>query len=272
MKLSMLETGYTGASTSQEAALLNVVQLATVAESSGLHRFWVGEHHLSEMHVSASPLVLASFLAASTSSIRIGAGTTLLRYRSPLRVAESASALAVLANGRFDLGVSRGVAGPTDVEGRLWAGENDAWTFENAIDQLRIELSKPEVSLRSQYMPAVWILGTSEVSKCAAARFDLPYAHGLHLDLVGASPADTEQSFRPDLVTVPVMLGTRNPQDQSSLADPVVRGSADHIAARLNHIADTWCVGEVMLVICNPDFDSRVRCIESIAARVGGQT
>src|SRR5204863_9705028 len=54
-----------------------------------------------------SPEVLIGPIAAATSRIRVGSGGVMLPHYSPLKVAESFSALSGLFPGRIDLGLGR---------------------------------------------------------------------------------------------------------------------------------------------------------------------
>src|SRR4051812_45200033 len=83
--------------------------LARAAESFGYKRFWVSEHRYATS--SASPTVLAAVAASSTDRIRVGTAGIMLRYLSPLRVAEDFSLLELLFPQRIDLGTINGWEG-----------------------------------------------------------------------------------------------------------------------------------------------------------------
>jgi alkanesulfonate monooxygenase SsuD/methylene tetrahydromethanopterin reductase-like flavin-dependent oxidoreductase (luciferase family) len=87
------------------------VEQAVLAEEMGFDRVWAVEHHslLRYAHMSAPEIFLA-FLAARTSTIRLGHGVVCLpfNYNHPIRVAERAAMLDVLSGGRLDLGAGRG--------------------------------------------------------------------------------------------------------------------------------------------------------------------
>lgn len=78
------------------------------AESIGFNSVWLTEHHFIADGYSPSPLVLAAAIGERTKSMRIGTNLMLLTLADPLRLAEDASALAILTEGRFDLGVGLG--------------------------------------------------------------------------------------------------------------------------------------------------------------------
>src|SRR6187397_3292168 len=87
------------------------VEQAVLAEQVGFDRVWAVEHHCLKWyaHMSA-PEIFLTWVAARTSTIRIGHGVVCMpfNYNHPLRAAERAAMLDVLSNGRVDLGAGRG--------------------------------------------------------------------------------------------------------------------------------------------------------------------
>ena len=88
-------------------ALRNSLDLARHAERLGYKRHWVAEHHNMQAIASAATAVVAGYLAAGTSTIRIGAGGIMLPNHSPLVIAEQFGTLESLYPGRIDLGLGR---------------------------------------------------------------------------------------------------------------------------------------------------------------------
>lgn len=81
-----------------------------LAEDLGYDQVWLTEHHFSEDGYSPSLFPLAAAIAARTTRIRIGFFLLLLPLHHPVAVAEAATAVDLLSNGRFDLGVGQGYA------------------------------------------------------------------------------------------------------------------------------------------------------------------
>jgi alkanesulfonate monooxygenase SsuD/methylene tetrahydromethanopterin reductase-like flavin-dependent oxidoreductase (luciferase family) len=78
------------------------------AEQMGMDVVWLAEHHFSpERSVLASPIVIASAIAARTHRIRIGLAVQVLPLTNPLRVAEEAATVDHISKGRFDFGIGR---------------------------------------------------------------------------------------------------------------------------------------------------------------------
>ena len=78
------------------------------AEQLGMDSVWLAEHHFSpERSVLASPLVIASAIAARTNRIRIGLAVQVLPLTNPLRLAEEAATVDHISKGRFDVGIGR---------------------------------------------------------------------------------------------------------------------------------------------------------------------
>jgi alkanesulfonate monooxygenase SsuD/methylene tetrahydromethanopterin reductase-like flavin-dependent oxidoreductase (luciferase family) len=78
------------------------------AEKLGMDTVWLAEHHFSpDRSVLASPLVIASAIAARTSRIRIGLAVQVLPLTNPLRIAEEVATVDHISRGRFNFGIGR---------------------------------------------------------------------------------------------------------------------------------------------------------------------
>lgn len=83
-----------------------VCQEATAAEASGFSWCLVGEHH--QEPALASPLLTAGLLAMRTRSIRVGTAVLLLPLHHPVHIAEQATMIDLLSQGRLVLGIGAG--------------------------------------------------------------------------------------------------------------------------------------------------------------------
>ncbi|GAB2782388.1 LLM class flavin-dependent oxidoreductase [Streptomyces daliensis] len=87
------------------------VEQAVLAERMGFDGIWAVEHHSLKWyaHMSA-PEIFLTWVAARTSTLRIGHGVVCMpfRFNHPARVAERAATLDLLSGGRLDLGAGRG--------------------------------------------------------------------------------------------------------------------------------------------------------------------
>jgi alkanesulfonate monooxygenase SsuD/methylene tetrahydromethanopterin reductase-like flavin-dependent oxidoreductase (luciferase family) len=81
---------------------------AVLAEELGFTHTWYGEHHFRECQWTGSPMLVATAVAARTSTIRVGTAVVLLPFHDPIRVAEDAAITDILSKGRLDLGVGPG--------------------------------------------------------------------------------------------------------------------------------------------------------------------
>ncbi|NWD63210.1 LLM class flavin-dependent oxidoreductase [Pseudomonas sp. IPO3774] len=87
----------------------DTVELFKVAEELGFDSGWVAQHHFaSENGRLPSPLVLLAAIAQRTRRISLGTGIIVLPQEAPLRLAEDASVLDLLSNGRLELGLGAG--------------------------------------------------------------------------------------------------------------------------------------------------------------------
>lgn len=86
----------------------NTIEQVQLSEDVGFDSAWISEHHFLEDGYCPSPAVIAGALAAVTDKIRIGSSGIILPLHNPIRVAEDASVVDNISNGRFDLGVVLG--------------------------------------------------------------------------------------------------------------------------------------------------------------------
>src|SRR2546422_706923 len=91
-------------------ALRQTVELAIAAEEIGIDGAFVRVHHFARQ--LSSPFPLLAGIGVRTSRIEIGTGVIDMRYENPLYMAETAAAADLLADGRLQLGVSRGSPEP----------------------------------------------------------------------------------------------------------------------------------------------------------------
>jgi luciferase family oxidoreductase group 1 len=196
-------------------ALRSTLQLARVAEASGMRRYWVAEHHNMPAVASTNPPVLIAILAAATSTMRIGSGGVMLPNHAPLVIAEQFALLEAAYPGRIDLGIGRapGSDPVTSYALRHNGPETaDANRFDEVVDNVLAMLEPDGVGLSVQGrtyplratpqaagVPEVWLLGSSDYSARLAAAKGLPYVFAHHFAGDGtAAVLDLYRSgFRP---------------------------------------------------------------------------
>lgn len=88
-------------------AIEGAVQVARAAESAGLRRYWVSEHHNMTSLACSAPELLIGHVADRTSTIRVGAAGIMLPNHAAYKVAELFRTLVALHPGRIDLGLGR---------------------------------------------------------------------------------------------------------------------------------------------------------------------
>jgi alkanesulfonate monooxygenase SsuD/methylene tetrahydromethanopterin reductase-like flavin-dependent oxidoreductase (luciferase family) len=87
-------------------ALLQSIELAVAAEQLGADGAYFRVHHFARQLASPFPLLAA--VGAKTRRIEIGTAVIDMRYENPLYMAEDAGAADLIAEGRLQLGISRG--------------------------------------------------------------------------------------------------------------------------------------------------------------------
>ena len=78
------------------------------AERLGFYSTFLVEHHFSGSGQVSAPLDLLSWVAARTTSLRVGTAVLVLPWHDPVLLAERAATLDLLSGGRLDFGVGKG--------------------------------------------------------------------------------------------------------------------------------------------------------------------
>jgi luciferase family oxidoreductase group 1 len=215
--LSVLDLAPVAHGSTPADALAHSVELARLVEDLGYRRLWVAEHHNMPGIASSSPPVLIAHLAASTSTIRVGAGGVMLPNHAPLVVAEQFGMLEALHPGRIDLGIGR-APGTDPVTAAALRRSPIAMGADDFPEQLRDLLAffagtHPQITAvpGRGYRPALWMLGSSDYSAQVAGILGVPFSFAHHFASHGtvAALAAYRASFRPspDLEEPFTMIG-----------------------------------------------------------------
>jgi luciferase family oxidoreductase group 1 len=180
---------------SAKQGLEETFALAELADSLGYKRFWVGEHHVADT-AAACPEVVVALLASRTKHIRVGTGGVLLRYYSPIKVAETFLTLEALFPGRIDLGVCKGPGAlhhtaEALVSGNVWELGDEV--FDNKVTELidyfrrspSHQPAKQDVAHAYPWgvtPPPTWVLGSGTKSMKLASKLGTPYCFTLFFD------------------------------------------------------------------------------------------
>jgi luciferase family oxidoreductase group 1 len=159
--------------------------LARHAEKLGYHRYWVAEHHNLDGIASSATVVLMGFIAANTSTIRVGSGGIMLPNHAPLVVAEQIGTLESIYPGRIDLGLGR-APGTDPLTMRALRRHSTGADFDVDVAELVSYFAPVGPGQKVKAIPGagidvpVWILGSSLYSAHLAAAIGRPYAFASH--------------------------------------------------------------------------------------------
>ncbi|MBV1877878.1 MAG: LLM class flavin-dependent oxidoreductase [Pseudomonadales bacterium] len=217
-RFSILDLAPVNQGSTPAEALPHSLDLAQHAERWGYYRYWVAEHHNMTGIASAATSVVIGYLAAGTSSIRLGSGGIMLPNHSPLVIAEQFGTLASLYPDRIDLGVGRAPGTDQNTAHALRRTlSGSAEDFPSDVVELQYFLNDAQPGQVVRAVPGagtrvpLWILGSSLFGAQLAGMLGLPFAFASHF-----APADMlralevyRQRFKPSeqLAAPYVMLG-----------------------------------------------------------------
>ncbi|MBB2494331.1 LLM class flavin-dependent oxidoreductase [Aquipseudomonas ullengensis] len=168
-------------------ALQRSLALAQHAERLGFSRLWVAEHHNMDGIASSATAVLLGYLAAGTSTLRLGSGGIMLPNHAPLVVAEQFGTLDALYPGRIELGLGRAPGADQQTARALRRDRlGSADDFPLDVEELQALLGPRQPGQQVIAMPGagsnvpIWLLGSSLFSAQLAAQKGLPYAFASH--------------------------------------------------------------------------------------------
>lgn len=221
--LAILDLATIGPGETPRQSLEGSVALARLAEARGYRRVWYAEHHNMSRIASSATSVLIAHVAASTSTIRVGAGGVMLPNHAPLTIAEQFGTLETLHPGRIDLGLGRAPGTDQMTLRALRRDGGSAESFPQDVLELRGYLTGQSLIPGVEATPGkgtnvpLYILGSSLFGARLAAALGLPYAFASH--------------FAPDALEDAVALYRREFQPSEQLDRPYVIAAVNVIAA-----------------------------------------
>ncbi len=149
------------------AATLDYVNSAIEAERLGYDSFWTTEHHFQYEGYEVIPngLLISTWIAAQTTTLRFGAMFNVVPQWNPLRLAEDFATLHNLSGGRAMLGVGRGTVprevlhlndkgvsiGSQDNPDQQAADAFNREIFEESMEIVRRALGQESFSFRGKH-------------------------------------------------------------------------------------------------------------------------
>jgi probable LLM family oxidoreductase len=97
----------TGVGLSPHQRLTELIELAKIADQSGISFLGLGEHHRHDFALSAPEIVLAA-IARETTKLRLATAVTVLSTQDPVRLFEQFATLDLISDGRAEIFAGRG--------------------------------------------------------------------------------------------------------------------------------------------------------------------
>jgi len=215
---------------------------------------------------SAATSVVIGYLAAGTSTIRVGSGGIMLPNHSPLIIAEQFGTLESLYPGRIDLGLGRAPGTDPRTVKALRRDLTAADTFSEDVLELQALLAPAESGQAVRAVPGagtevpIWILGSSTFGAQLAAELGLPYAFASHfapdalfaaLDIYRKRFKPSKQLDRPYAMVGLMVVAADTDQEAWRLFTTVqqsfinlVRGARGKLQAPIDNIGEYWTPAE----------------------------
>ena len=152
----MMECDYRAGKT-QEEAFHEAFSTAAHAEEWDFDGVWLAERHFAPPEsgraipsVVASPLIIATAIAARTTRIRVGTAVLVVPLGHPVRLAEEVATLDHISQGRLDLGIGRS-GFPWAYEGYDIPYNESRERFREFFDVMRLAWTQERFSYEGKY-------------------------------------------------------------------------------------------------------------------------
>jgi alkanesulfonate monooxygenase SsuD/methylene tetrahydromethanopterin reductase-like flavin-dependent oxidoreductase (luciferase family) len=179
------------ASGNESAAFDRALAEAETAERVGLDAVWLAElHGAPERSVLSAPMMVASAIAARTTTIKIGIAVQVLPLSHPLRLAEEAATIDQISHGRLIYGIGRsGVVRTYEDYGISYAESRER--FAETLEILKRAWTEPAFSYAGKYhsfdnvaaTPKPWQKPYPELRMAAATPETFPQIGALGLPI-----------------------------------------------------------------------------------------
>ncbi|MCI3921248.1 LLM class flavin-dependent oxidoreductase [Paenibacillus sp. TRM 82003] len=249
----------------------NTLDLARHAERWGYNRYWLAEHHNFPGIASSATSVVIGYVAAGTSTIRVGSGGIMLPNHAPLVIAEQFGTLESMYPGRIDLGLGRAPGSDQATARALRRGlTQDGQDFPELLEELRGYFKPGEGAKNVRAHPGegldipIWLLGSSGFSARLAGELGLPFAFASHfapdyllpaLELYRNSFRPSEALDKPHAMVAVNVVAADTTEEAKRLATShqlaflnIIRGRTGLLAPPVDSMDPFWSAYEQSMV------------------------
>jgi alkanesulfonate monooxygenase SsuD/methylene tetrahydromethanopterin reductase-like flavin-dependent oxidoreductase (luciferase family) len=141
----------TGRDDTDQQVYADELELASAAEGLGFDAVWATEHHFTGYSMLPNPLQFLAFMAGRSERLELGSMVVVLPWHNPARLAGEIGMLDNLTNGRFRLGLGRGL-GRVEFEGLGADMDTSREVFDESAEMILGALESGYIEASGKYV------------------------------------------------------------------------------------------------------------------------
>jgi alkanesulfonate monooxygenase SsuD/methylene tetrahydromethanopterin reductase-like flavin-dependent oxidoreductase (luciferase family) len=254
-------------------ALWETIELAQRIEGFGYHRYWLAEHH-APWSAHSSPEMLVPTIASRTNRLRVGTAGILLRYYTPIKVADQFLTLARMFPERIELGVAWGPGVVDDYYAEQLAGVKRRLLSYRHFAKNVVELAR---YIQPHRELSFWVLGSGSSSQELAIRCRANFGFSLlerNADAYG--PGLLEQHRTATLMRQSIAVTIQcSDYPNRAITVPdwrtppiVVSGQLDECVQQLRRLAFLYNTTEIVFVHASIRYSEQLGLYEALAQKL----
>ena len=254
-------------------ALWDAIELAQRIEGFGYHRYWLAEHH-APWAAHSSPEMLVPTIASRTNRLRVGTAGILLRYYTPIKVADQFLTLARIFPERIELGVAWGPGVVDDCYAEQLAGVKSRLLSYRHFAKNVFELAR---YIRPHRELSFWVVGSGSASQELAIRCRANFGFSLleqNVDAYGPALLEQHRTNTRMRQSIAVTIRCSDYPNPAITARDwrapsiVVSGQLDECVQQLRRLAFLYNTTEIVIFHASNGLSEQLGLYEALAKKL----